>query len=146
MKTIVTMSLDQDIAKQFNQLYPGQRSSFCNEQMRVHIRAAQGNLSGLKLELLLVEEKELKEKSDIINGQLLAITEKIRLIKEAVALETKQRLEKEKEELERINKCEGCGEPIGEKQSKKDINGHIFCVGCFLGDHPNIKKAIRGEL
>ena len=142
-KQQVTMTIDVDVAEEFQRLFPNERSSYCNEMMRLKIASSKGDISGVKLELLLVKEKELKEKSSILTAELVGISEQIRIFKDQQNKEEEQKLQKEHDRIESLTKCDGCGQQIQEPKIK--AGGERFCKECFFNEHPKMLDAIKRD-
>ena len=143
MKTQVTMTIDSDVAEEFQRLFPNERSGYCNEMMRLRIASAKGDISGVKLDLLLLKEKELKEQSDILTSELVSISEQIRKFKEAQAQIEKQKLQEEQARLEAMNTCDGCGSQMQEVHVTADELQ--FCKNCFMTDNPKLVEALKRD-
>ena len=143
VKVTKTMTLDSDVAEKFQRLFPGEASSFCTEQMRMRIASSEGDLSGLRLDLLVVEEKELKAKADIINAQLVSVSEQIRKVREMTVQQEKQKLQEETERIMNLTKCNGCGKQMQEAHMK--AGGEQFCKECFFNDNPKLHAALKRD-
>jgi len=137
------MTIDVDVAEKFQRLFPNERSSYCNEMMRLKIASMRGDVSGIKLDLLLYKEKELKEKAGIINAELVGISEHIRLVKTEQSKVEQIKLKEEQERLEAQNTCSGCKFQMDEVYLK--AGGEKFCKSCFMSDHPKVHEALKRD-
>lgn len=137
------MTIDSDVAEEFQRLFPNERSGYCNEMMRLRIASSRGDISGLKLDLLLHKERELKERSDILTAELVGISEQIRMIRDAENKTKEIQLKAEQERLEALHKCNGCGCQMDKPHLQ--AGGEQFCKACFMGDHPKLHAALERE-
>jgi len=140
-KQQVTMTIDSDVAGEFQRLFPNERSSYCNEMMRLRIASSKGDISGVKLELLLIKEKELKEQTGIMNSELLSISEQIRMFKDQRSKLEQQRLQQEQERIEAMSQCNGCGQQM--QESKVEADGEKFCNECWNNQNPKMLEALK---
>jgi hypothetical protein len=144
-KQQVSLTIDMDVAEQFQRLFPNERSSYCNEMMRLRVASAQGDISGLKLDLLLHKEKELKERVAALNCELVGISEQIRIIKDAQNKRKEDRLKEEQERMRLLQNCSGCGVQMINPHvtSEETNNGTQFCKECFFNQHPLLLKSLK---
>lgn len=137
------ITVNIEIWDKFQRLFPNQASSFCNEQMRLRIAYAQGDLSNVDVELLKVYEKEILQEVDLANSKLSDIREKLNLIKSESEKKEKARLEEEKARLEAMSKCAGCGTQM--QTSHVKAGGEHFCKSCFMNEHPKLQEALKRD-
>lgn len=142
-KQQVTMTIDGDVAEEFQRLFPNERSSYCNEMMRLKIASSKGDISGVRLDLLLLKEKELKEQSAILNSEMVGVSEQIRIFKDEQNKLTEAKLKQEAERLESLTRCDGCGCQMQEAHCKAD--GLQFCKNCFMTDNPKCVAALKRD-
>lgn len=142
-KQQVTMTIDSDVAEEFQRLFPNERSGYCNEMMRLKIASSRGDISGLKMDLLLHKEKELKEKVSILNTELVGISEQIRLVKDNQNKLKELKLKEEQARLEAMSQCDGCGMQMQEPKIK--AGGEQFCNSCWDNQNPKMLEALRRD-
>lgn len=141
VKVTRTMTINSEVAEEFQRLFPNEASSFCNEQMRLRVASAKGDLTAVDVEILKVQEAEAQMKFNKANSELLQIKEQLRAIHEKSRENEKSRLQKEKAKLDAMSRCDGCG--------KQMVKPHLvegkeqFCKECFFNEHPKISEAIK---
>ena len=142
-KQQVTMTIDSDVAEEFQRIFPHERSSYCNEMMRLKIASTKGDVSGLKLDLLLHKETELKEKSSILTAELVGISEQIRMVKDNQSKIKEIQLKEEQARLETLTKCDGCS--LQMKEVHIEAGGEKFCKQCFMSDNQKCSEALKRD-
>jgi len=142
-KQQVTMTIDSDVVGEFQRLFPNERSSYCNEMMRLRVASSKGDISGVKLELLLVKEKELKEQTSILNSELLSISEQMRMFKSQQNKVEQERLKQKQDKLEAMSRCNGCGGRMQEAKIK--AGGEQFCNSCWDNQNPKMILALKRD-
>lgn len=142
-KQQVTMTIDSDVADEFQRLFPNERSGFCNEMMRVRIASVKGDVSGLKLDLLLHKESELKQRIDALNSELAGISGQISIVKENQSKIKEQQLREEQERLDALTTCSGCGGKMDKPHV--EVDDQKFCKNCFLNENPKLLEAMKGK-
>jgi len=142
-KQQVTMTIDGDVAEEFQRLFPNERSSYCNEMMRLKIASSKGDISGVKINLLLLKEKELKEQSGILTAELVGISEQIRKFKDQQNKADQQRLQEEQARMEVRSQCNGCGQQM--QEPKIEAGGEKFCNECWNNQHPKMLEALKRD-
>lgn len=139
------ITVDPDIWEKFQKLFPHQASSYCTEQMRLRVAYSQGDVSGVDVELLKIKEREALVQYDESASKLSQIQEQLKLVKQKSEESEKVRLQEEKERLEALKTCSGCGKQMIEAYIKscETKNGEQFCKECFFNEHPKIKEALK---
>ena len=143
MKVQKAMTIDHEVYVEFQKLFPNQASSFCNEQMRLRVASAKGDLSGINLQLLKVKERELQELADAHNTELITIREQISQATKLIQDQEKQKLQEAKAEAEAIKKCDGCGFKM--QESKIEAGGEKFCTECWHNENPKMLEAFKRD-
>ena len=141
MKSIHTISIDPVVWNHFQRLFPNEASSYIETCMKRRIRA-ETDPESLNIDLLKVENTELKEKFDEIGAKLSENEQKIKAWEEKQRVKEKISIEKEKEDRIQAQTCFGCGsfttkpEFFGEK---------IFCKDCVYNNNPKLLQAIKEQ-
>ena len=144
-KIMTTMTIDEDVYKKFQTLYPQQASSFCEEAMRKRIAFDSTNLEGVSQELLALEETKLQKALDDLNAKMGVIKETKSKIAQNIQESEIKKLQEEKERIESMGKCEACGSQISDETRKIMMGDKQFCKECFFNEHPAFIKAQKEE-
>jgi len=144
MKIGKMMLIDIEVYKEFQNLFPREASSFCNEQMRLRIASQKGSVKFIDMELLKLKQKELLKEADKKNAELIVINEQLKTQEEETKNQEVKRLEEEKEKIEALTKCDGCGFQMHEiaVTTKKGLK---FCKECFFNEHPKLLEKLKND-
>lgn len=142
MKVTRTMTIEAEVATEFQRLFPNTASSFCNEQMRLKIASAKGSAEAIDVELLRMDLMEKEKIHSSAGADILTIKEKLNNFKDNAAKAEIVRLEEEKEKLEALTACDGCGFQTQSIQITTP-NGLKFCKECFFNEHPKMLEALK---
>lgn len=139
------LTVDPDVWEKFQKLFPKQASSYCNEQMRLRIAYSQGDVSGVDIELLKINEREAMAQYDKITSKLSEIREQIRAVNKKAKEREKSILIQEQERMEGLKTCSGCGKQIVEAHinSCETKDGSQFCKECFFNQHPKMLRVLK---
>jgi len=137
------ITVEIDVWEKFQRLFPKQASSFCTEQMRLRVAYSQGDISGVNVELLKIEEREALAEYDESSSKLREIQDKLKTIEHQTQEEEKVKLQEEQTKLEAQSKCAGCRLQMDKPYLKVGVEQ--FCKDCFMGDHPKVFEAIKRD-
>jgi len=140
-KTIRGMTIDSDVYERFQNLFPHEASSFCEDCMRKRIQTSETDVSGISQEMLALEESKLQKALDSLNSKMKGVKEQKEKIAQSIQDVEMKKLQEKKERIDNMGKCEACGCQISDLGNKIMIGQQQFCKECFFNEHPTFMKA-----
>ena len=137
------ITVDLQVWERFQNLYPKQASAYCNEQLRLRVAFASGNVSGVDIELLKIKEREAMAVHDEAVWKLSEIQDQLKIVeKKNQEIEIKH-LEAEKVKIDAMSQCDGCSAPMQKPRLK--IGNQKFCTQCWNNQHPKMLEAFKNQ-
>ena len=145
-KTVRTIGVDGQVWDSFQRMFPGQASSFIEDSMRMKVEQTLGDFSGIDMEIMAREKIKYKKLIDEYSAKMNMILQKEKEVQEAKEKNELKNLQEEKERLENMWKCDGCGNSLEVDGKKFEVGDKKFCKSCFMNEHPafiNAQKEAR---
>lgn len=146
VKKIRSLYIENEIYEKFQKQWPGEVSIFCEEAMSKRLNFhLNSNYSVVDTEILMIEKRKIQESLDNSFAKMREIEEREELNKQLMEQSEVDRLQKEREEYEKLFKCNGCGGMISPQLKKYKFGEDVFCESCFQNEHPKMVASMRVE-